>query len=140
MQRTQNYNLCQWAAEDRILRSDFNADNQKIDAALKANADAMPHIVIGSYTGNGKYGSSNKNSLTFSFEPKIIFMHVYNTRDYNCVPMCYIWVNGATSCASHFSGYDNTVSWSGHTVSWYSNNAEQQFNENNKIYHYLVIG
>ena len=67
-------------------------------------------------------------------------MHVYNTRDYNCVPMCYIWVNGATSCASHFSGYDNTVSWSGHTVSWYSNNAEQQFNENNKIYHYLVIG
>lgn len=133
MTTTQNLHLPQWEETDRIMMDDFNDAMASIDAGV-------PHIVIGSYTGNGKYGSSNPNSLTFSFEPKIIFMHVYNTRDYNCVPMCYIWVNGATSCASHFSGYDNTVSWSGHTVSWYSNNAEQQFNENNKIYHYLVIG
>ena len=38
---TPNFNLCQWEADDKVLRSDFNADNQKIDAALKANADAI---------------------------------------------------------------------------------------------------
>ena len=33
-QYTQNYQLNQWAAEDKVRRVDFNADNQKIDAAL----------------------------------------------------------------------------------------------------------
>ena len=38
---TTNYQLSQWETTDRILMSDFNADNAKIDAALKANADAI---------------------------------------------------------------------------------------------------
>ena len=38
---TTNYNLNQWEATDKVLRTDFNADNAKIDAALKANADAI---------------------------------------------------------------------------------------------------
>ena len=32
---TQNYGLCQWEATDQVLRTDFNQDNQKIDAAIK---------------------------------------------------------------------------------------------------------
>ena len=39
MKKTQHYGLCQWDAEDRILREDFNSDNEKIDAAI---ADANP--------------------------------------------------------------------------------------------------
>ena len=31
---TANYNLCQWEATDQVLRTDFNQDNAKIDAAL----------------------------------------------------------------------------------------------------------
>ena len=31
---TRNYDLCQWEASDKVLRTDFNADNAKIDAAL----------------------------------------------------------------------------------------------------------
>jgi len=31
---TENYSLCQWEAEDQVLRTDFNADNAKIDAEL----------------------------------------------------------------------------------------------------------
>ena len=34
MQKTKNYQLCQWAASDRILMADFNNDNAKIEAAL----------------------------------------------------------------------------------------------------------
>ena len=31
---TTNYDLCQWEATDQVLRTDFNKDNAKIDAAL----------------------------------------------------------------------------------------------------------
>ena len=34
--QTSNYGLNQWGATDQVLRTDFNADNAKIDAALKA--------------------------------------------------------------------------------------------------------
>ena len=41
MNKTQNYQLNQWAKSDRVLMEDFNADNAKIDTALKASADAI---------------------------------------------------------------------------------------------------
>jgi len=33
---TSNYGLCQWQASDKVLRTEFNADNAKIDAAIAA--------------------------------------------------------------------------------------------------------
>ena len=45
---TTNYQLCQWEATDKVLRTDFNADNQKIDAALKA---AVPAGLIAAWSG-----------------------------------------------------------------------------------------
>lgn len=41
MGQTANYQLNQWVKTDRIQMEDFNSDNAKIDAALKANADAV---------------------------------------------------------------------------------------------------
>ena len=38
---TTNYNLNQWEATDKVLRTDFNEDNAKIDAALKGHADGI---------------------------------------------------------------------------------------------------
>ena len=35
---TEHYELCQWEATDQVQRTDFNADNAKIDAALDALA------------------------------------------------------------------------------------------------------
>jgi hypothetical protein len=35
LKKTQNYQLNQWDATDRILREDFNEDNARIDAALE---------------------------------------------------------------------------------------------------------
>ncbi len=46
MTKTTNYQLNQWAKSDRIMMDDFNADNQKIDAALKANADAATYAPV----------------------------------------------------------------------------------------------
>ena len=49
--QTTNYQLNQWDAEDKVLRTEFNEDNQKIDAALGALAKAVPRIVTGTYEG-----------------------------------------------------------------------------------------
>ena len=47
MQHTQNYQLSRWEKDDRIMMEDFNADNETIDAALKANADAVSALEVG---------------------------------------------------------------------------------------------
>ena len=36
---TTNYELSQWLSTDQVLRTDFNADNAKIDAALAGKAE-----------------------------------------------------------------------------------------------------
>lgn len=41
---TQHYGLCQWEATDAVLRTDFNEDNQKIDAALKNQAGSISDL------------------------------------------------------------------------------------------------
>ena len=54
MTKTTNYQLPKWEKTDRIQMSDFNDMTATLDAALKANADAMPRILHGSYTGDGE--------------------------------------------------------------------------------------
>jgi len=67
---TSNYGLCQWQASDKVLRTEFNADNAKIDAALnsmassisgKASASALNSLKT---TVNGKASQSALDSLT----------------------------------------------------------------------------
>ena len=81
-QQTPNYRLSRWAGTDRILVEEFNDNWDKIDTALKGNADGVAalqtalascgncKIVYGTYTGNGKYGKDNPNQLTFGVCPK----------------------------------------------------------------------
>ena len=38
---TEHYGLCQWEAGDPFIRTDFNQDNQKIDAALAGHDGAL---------------------------------------------------------------------------------------------------
>ncbi len=46
MTKTTNYQLNQWDATDRVLREDFNSDNRKIDAAIKAVYGAIPYVKL----------------------------------------------------------------------------------------------
>ena len=66
MNKTANFQLTQWEKTDRILMEEFNSDNEKIDTALKANADAAAaaaaalencgncFITHGTYMGNNQ--------------------------------------------------------------------------------------
>ena len=46
MTKTTNYQLNQWDATDRVLRTDFNSDNQKIDAAIAEVRAENPLAVL----------------------------------------------------------------------------------------------
>ena len=92
---TPNYGLHQWEPGDNFLRTDFNEDFAKLDAAIKQVADTKAdkksteaavlalqtavsqklEIVTGTYTGNG--GTLNIN---LGFRPKIVIIpYGYNT-------------------------------------------------------------
>lgn len=64
--QTSNYGLNQWAAEDKVIRTEFNEDNAKIDAALAE----IPTIVTGSYVGDG----SASRFINLGFTPRAVYV------------------------------------------------------------------
>lgn len=76
---TEHFQLNQWAAEDPVLREDFNADNAKLDKVI-------PRIVTGTYTGDG----TADRTIYLGFRPKaVILAHesgytCYYSDGYNC--------------------------------------------------------
>ncbi len=95
MNRTNNYNLCQWEETDRVQRTDFNEDNAKVDAAVKAvdrrvdglegskaNVSALnalvsrvtaleqPRFYIGSYVGNG----ADTRTVSLPWSPVLLLL------------------------------------------------------------------
>ena len=148
MHTTTNYQLCQWEGTDRILMENFNGDNQKVDAALKANADAAAsaaaaaaargncQIWADTYTGNGKAGSNNPCSVAFPQKPVLFRIsqadNSYYVVSFHGCQELYV-MNGA-------SVYVCTASWSGNTLSWYhADSYVRQMNDPNKLYHVVAL-
>ena len=80
--QTPNYALNQWERDDRVLMEDFNADNAKIDAAIKAEAEARTaetaalagklgncKVVLRTYVGNGTYSNTSPTGISFDGPP-----------------------------------------------------------------------
>lgn len=75
--QTKNYGLNQWERTDKVVMEDFNADNEKVDAALKALAEraetisrSIPPIVFGSYVGNGE----KTRLISVGFTPRAVLL------------------------------------------------------------------
>lgn len=132
--KTTNFGLSQWQSTDPIRVADFNADNQKLDDALAARAQ----LATGSYTGTGKFGSANPNTLTFPFEPKFVFVtNLDGSRYLFLVPKMHT----QTSDVTDNSDSDNAVSWSKNSVTWYNRYSEvYQLNLRAMEYQYIAIG
>lgn len=64
---TTNYKLCQWEATDKVLRTEFNSDNAKIDAAVKAVDKRVDSL---SSTVSGKASTTALNSLKTTVDGK----------------------------------------------------------------------
>lgn len=130
------YGLGADAVPDDVL----NAIKSLIDGA-NTNANSKAKIAKGTYKGTGKNGSSNKNSLSFDFEPKFLFVMRsidFGNEDYM---EQFLAINGTTKMQS-LCGDSNRVEvvWSGNTVSWYAANAHNQLNDSGKQYSYVAIG
>ena len=65
-QKTANYQLNQWEPEDDFLRTDFNEDNAKIEAALNLKCA----VIVGSYTGN----NAAERTISLGATPKAVFV------------------------------------------------------------------
>ena len=159
MNHTTNYNLCQFEESDRVQRTDFNEDNVKIDAAIKAvdrrvdclntakaekaaltalqtavNGKGNCRIETGSYVGDGD--KHRTLSISTSFSPKLFFVMAFALG---------VAVRGS-STLRHINSVDRTteVVWRDDGLSWKlttgSYDAGDIFNASNTTYHYVVLG
>ena len=136
MNHTPNYNLSQWEAEDKVLRTDFNADNAKIDAAIKAvdqkadgkadktalsalsgRVDQGLRMAVGSYVGTGECTLSLNFSQSLGRPPKVLVIHKGSGNS------TYVWEN-----------YGSTI------VTFNGNFPYQVHNEEGDRYSYFALG
>lgn len=170
--KTNSILLNQWVASDPVLREDFNADNEKIDAAIDAlsteidsvqtaltselntvNAtltselntvkSGLLKVTTGSYSGNGKCGSSNPTKLTFSFAPLLVLITFDGYTAILCKGSAYANIFGGIQQGYNspaYAWYITPVTWSGKTVSWYAGDASTQLSHSAYSYKYVAFG
>ncbi|WP_337416227.1 hypothetical protein [Dysosmobacter sp.] len=150
MENTSNYGLKRWDGGDRILHTEFNDNWEKIDTALKGNADGVAalqtalascgncQIGISTYTGTGSRGEEHPTVITFPRMPTVFFVRGRGT---------FFAAQGGASEGSlivYDSGsaqiQDALLSWSGNQLSIVSsNNAKYQLNTDNSLYWVLAL-
>lgn len=120
---TSNYQLHQWEPTDDFLRTDFNADFAKIDAAIKGVETDIKQklaekieMIIGSYSGNGA-----QQSITLGFRPKAVIIptgQVYSAIavDFKGLQMLSITDNGFQ--VEYFEGHAFTVNAEGYSYNY----------------------
>ena len=120
---TSNYQLHQWEPTDDFLRTDFNADFAKIDAAIKGVETDIKQklaekieMIIGSYSGNGA-----QQSITLGFRPKAVIIptgQVYSAIavDFKGLQMLNIIDNGFQ--VEYFEGHAFTVNAEGYSYNY----------------------
>lgn len=153
MQKTENYQLNQWDKTDRIQMEDFNADNAKIDAAIKEAKDAAAvaaalatstsKLHFGTYTGNG----AESRTISLGFTPKAVYtchqggytMYVSGALMYFygglALPDAPVIINDVTLISIADGGICVT-----NTTNNSSNNPKYFLaNNNGQLYHYIAV-
>ncbi len=161
--QTANYDLNQWLSTDQVLRTDFNADNAKLDAvlaglaetaagkaeqtavdALSAQVAALPRIAVGTYVGTGTSDSSGPCRLDFTDSlgrpPQLVVVRPQAGMGDGLVLLQGMTESMDALSGNYGSGSNNTVSWSGASVSWFAQYVASQFNTKGETYYYFAIG
>ncbi len=157
MQDPENYQLPQGAEADRIRMGDFNTAMADIDRGLagvaKASADGLAavrsdlgsggknaRIAWGTYKGNGKYGASNPNTLTFDFCPVFAIIGCAESAWGEAWPT--LMFRGCSVTKSD-SSYLNVIGidWMDNAIRWSNaSSTEGQNNVMDRVYYYFVVG
>ncbi|NCB62680.1 MAG: hypothetical protein EOM52_03555 [Clostridia bacterium] len=72
--QTEHYGLNQWSAEDSFLRTEFNEDNRKADAAIK-HCEVVVGTYMGTYETNAIGQSINPTQeIHLGFRPRALLV------------------------------------------------------------------
>lgn len=168
IETTKNYALPKWKKSDFIQMDDFNDAFAKLDTALKAEADAraaadstaskalsaleqtvtkskLCRIKCGSYTGSGKSGKADPNTLSCDFYPVLLIISKID--EYSNITRA-VAIRGVSKFSSGAGNRLNINTWSERGVSWYSetetdtyyNAYDVQLNTSGIVYQYLILG
>ena len=132
---TPNLNLFQWEGNDKVLRADFNADNQKIDAALAGLQQSKGNcrIVTGSYIGTGHFNTAGASTMTFDGTPQAVIV-------YGSAVLFALRGTDSGQVLSNGSGWVVRVQWTEDGLTWYSqDNAARQMNEADQTYYFIAL-
>lgn len=158
--KTEFLGLNLWELQDDFNHLEFNADNEKIDAAFLQLANLK--VAWGSYEGAGAWGAEVPTTLNVGFTPKCVLIatqsfkwgrNIYSPNGIEGDPLFFAMCD-TTSVPIMKYGSDNSsygttelrLNWNEDSVSWYvvdngyGRGPEQQFNAAGTTYHYLVIG
>ena len=148
MNKTPNYDLTQWEQSDRILMTDFNADNAKLDAILASQQAALTaqgaaiakcgncQLYFTTYTGTGTYGTGSPSSLTFPGQPCFILIQSPEGSYLIALRGAAVYQGLMSGTNSYFPG---RLTWSGNTVSWNGDYAHSQMNTKDAVYRVLAL-
>ena len=127
MTDTQHYQLNQWAADDQVLRTDFNADNAKIDAAL---------VERGTYVGTGVAGPDTPTTLTFSGKPILLFVGGGGCCAATMIRPSTLSYNIGLTMSDQM-----ILSWGENSITWYAtpNNVNGQMTVSGTTYAYFAL-
>ena len=148
---TTNYNLNLWEANDKFVREEFNENTSKLDAAIKAEADARAtadtainttlaqkaQIAVGHYTGN----NAATRFISVGFTPKAVLViavkgYTYQSSSYGSATC------GGLAVTGHDSGNATPpavqIVSGGFNVSYQDRGSCS--NENNEGYNYIALG
>ena len=130
---TENFDLCQWEPTDPVIRTDFNADNAKLDAALAGLSESRNcQIYTTTYTGTGSGG----RTLTFPRKPILVFvMGGIVTFMAAMQGSSYIYLRYGISVSK------SSATWSGNTLTWSQSEDSAPLSANiaGEIYHVAAL-
>ncbi len=146
MQQTNQYKLNLIESGDTFSAQPINENTEKLEGALLAQVQAIEdakasglQVVTGSYTGTGTYGSKNKNTLTFPFDPLVLILAQADSG--HCAG---VWLQGTSSGISYISDNDAAtviLTWTDRSVSWQNPSGSlYQLNESGRTYRYIALG
>ncbi len=150
MQYTENYQLPQWAEDDRIMMGDFNKAMADIDRGLagvaRDGAAALAQAVgsggqncrvaFGSYVGNGKSGYADRRTLTLGFRPLVLFITTAAGSQYGPTVM----VRPAQQASVGYTNGTAWGAWGSREVTWGGGDENCALNSKDTTYYYVAIG
>ena len=156
MQQTSKYQLNLVEGSDDFSPAPLNQNMEKVEEELEGIEESLENVVaeteaatqfiagsgncriaVGSYTGNGTYGSSNPVKLTVDFTPRVVFVASNAEAGYSVNVFLYPNTQGA----NQFAGTSVFLTWGDRFVQWYANDqASYAMNQSGRKYYYVVIG